>query len=202
MNTKYPEFTRTFRPKGSVVRIRNGRYLVFKATSKRVPGKKHPVTIIGEQLGWIDPLGFHPQQRILVDFSRCRTYEYGFSNLLLRKEEEFVRKKKDAGMDAASARNVYRSLIVSLSPTSYLSLSDGIMSCDLVASRYGMNLCRAKGDMMGSIGLPEDMARLLFTMVAIYDGSSFRTLPPSGKARELLSGYGIDTEALRNVVAL
>ena len=202
MEQKYPDYVRAFRPRGAVVRLRNGRYLVFRATSRRVPGKSHPVTVIGEQLGWIDSSGFHQQQKILVDFSLCCTYEYGFSNLLLRREDDFVAKKKEAGIAAADARRIYRSLIVSLSPTSYLSVSGGILSCDSVASQYGLNLCRAKADMLRSVGLPEEAVRLLFTMVGIHDGKNFRTLPPSAKARELLEAYQIDTEGLRNVVAL
>lgn len=202
MKPKYPDYVKAFRPKGSVVRLRNGRYIVFRATSKRVPGKSYPVTVIGEQLGWIDSSGFHQQQRVLVDFSLFSTYEYGFSNLLLRGERDFVAKKKASGIDAAAARKIYRSLIVSLSPTSYLSVSEGIPSCDSIASEYGLNLCRAKGDMIRSVGLPEEIIRLLFTMVAVYDGSSFRTLPPSAKAKELLEVYRIETEELRNVIAL
>lgn len=202
MKQKYPDYVKAFRPKGSVVRLRNKRYLVFRATSKRVPGKSYPVTVIGEQLGWIDSSGFHQQQKILVDFSLFSTYEYGFSNLLLRGEGGFVSKKKAAGINAAAARRIYRSLIVSLSPTSYLSMSEDILSCDSIASEYGLNLCRAKGDMIRSIGLPEEIVRLLFTMVAVYDGRSFRTLPPSAKTKELLEAYHINTEELRNVIAV
>ena len=202
MKQKYPDYVKAFRPKGSVVRLRNKRYLVFRATSKRVPGKSYPVTVIGEQLGWIDSSGFHQQQKILVDFSLFSTYEYGFSNLLLRGEGGFVAKKKAAGINAEAARRIYRSLIVSLSPTSYLSMSEDILSCDSIASEYGLNLCRAKGDMIRSIGLPEEIVRLLFTMVAVYDGRSFRTLPPSAKTKELLGAYHINTEELRNVIAV
>lgn len=202
MKQKYPDYVKAFRPKGTVVRLRNNRYLVFRATSRRVPGKSYPVTVIGEQLGWIDSSGFHQQQRILVDFSAGSTYEYGFSNLLLRGEGGFTAKKKEAGIAAADARRIYRSLIVSLSPTSYLSVSGDILSCDSIASRYGLNLCRAKADMLRSVGLPEEAMRLLFTMVGIYDGETFRTLPPSEKTRELLEVYRIDTEELRNVIAL
>lgn len=49
--TRYPDYVRAFRPKGTAVRLRNGRYTVFRATSKTVPGKKHPTPVIGELIG-------------------------------------------------------------------------------------------------------------------------------------------------------
>ena len=48
MKTVYPDYVKAFRPKGTVVRLRNGRYLVFSAKSKRAPGKSYPVLVVGE----------------------------------------------------------------------------------------------------------------------------------------------------------
>ncbi|MBQ8142820.1 MAG: hypothetical protein IJ194_06670 [Bacilli bacterium] len=54
MKTVYPDYVKAFRPKGTVVRLRNGRYLVFSAKSKRVSGKSYPVLVVGELCLFID----------------------------------------------------------------------------------------------------------------------------------------------------
>jgi len=190
---------KSFRPKGCIVRFRGGRYLVFKATSKYVPGKAYPVLKVGELMGWIDPSGFHSQQRILVDFSVCSTFEYGFTNLLLNKEKDFVAREKDRGVSAADARLIYRSMIVSLSPSSYLSVSGKLLSTDEIAGKYRRNVCLLKSALIRSIGMREEEIRLLFSAVAIYDGKTMRTLPPSKKALEILSVYGIGERDIRYV---
>jgi len=196
---KYPDYVKAFRPKGCIVRLRCGRYLVFKATSKHVPGKKYPVLKVGELMGWIDSSGFHSQQRIVVDFEACSTYEYGFTNLLLNKEKEFIRKERDQGISGAEAKLIYRSVIVSLSPTSYLSTSDKILSTDEIARKYQKNVCLMKSSLIRQIGMREEEIRILFSIVAIYDGKAMRTLPPSKKTLELLSIYKIEERDIRYV---
>lgn len=196
---KYPDYVKAFRPKGCIVRLRCGRYLVFKATSKNVPGKRYPVLQVGELVGWIDSSGFHTQQKILVDFETCSTYEYGFTNLLLNKEKDFIKKEKAQGVPVADARIIYRSMIVSISPTSYLSVSDRIVSTDEIARKYQRNVCLLKSSLIRQIGMREEEIRILFSVVAIYDGKTMKTLPPSKKALEILSIYKIEERDIRYV---
>ncbi len=196
---QYPDYVKSFRPKGCIVRLRGKRYLVFKATSKNVPGKKYPVLQVGELMGWIDSSGFHSQQKIVVDFETCSTYEYGFTNLLLNKEKEFIQKEKTNGTSEADAKLIYRSMIVSISPTSYLSISDKIISTDEIAGKYQRNVCLLKSSLIRQIGMREEEIRILFSIVAIYDGKTVRTLPPSGKALEVLSIYKIEERDIRYV---
>ena len=192
MKTVYPDYVKAFRPKGTVVRLRNGRYLVFSAKSKRVPGKSYPVLIVGELCGFIDSGGFHPQTKVVVDFSLCSTYEYGFSNLLLLRRDEFLSVKRQEGFSLRDADVMLRSLIVSISGCSYLSLGKDILSEDELASRYRINVLKAKASLLRKTGLREEETRMLFTVVGIYDGSTFRRLPMSEKVREMLSCFGID----------
>jgi hypothetical protein len=196
---QYPDYVKSFRPKGCIVRLRCGRYLVFKATSKHVPGKKYPVLQVGELMGWIDSSGFHSQQKVLVDFEACSTYEYGFTNLLLNKEKEFVKKEKAQGISDADAKLIYRSLIVSISPTSYLSISNKILSTDEIASKYQKNVCLLKSALIKQIGMREEEIRILFSVVAIYDGKTIKPLPPSKRILELLSIYKIEERDIRYV---
>ena len=59
-------------------------------------------------------------------------------------------------------------------------------------------LCLLKSSIIRSIGMREGI-RLLFSVVAIYDGKTMRTLPPSKKALEILSVYGIEERDIRYV---
>ena len=92
----------------------------------------------------------------------CSTFEYGFTNLLLNKEKDFVAKEKTKGISEADARLIYRSMIVSLSPSSYLSVSRKLLSTDEIAEKYCKNVCLLKSSLIRSIGMKEEELRLLF----------------------------------------
>lgn len=115
---KYPDYISKFRPKGTIVKSVRGVYYVYKATSKRVEGKKYPVQVIEKLLGKIDENGFHSLDHALVDTTRVRIREYGFTNYLLQYEDMFCAKQRKG--TKALQRSLYRSLIVYLSPNSYL----------------------------------------------------------------------------------
>lgn len=132
------------------------------------------------------------QQKILVDFDVCSTFEYGFTSLLMNKEKDFVAKEKAKGISKADARLIYKSMIVSLSPSSYLSVSGKLLSTNEFAEKHRKNVCLLKSSLIRSIGMREEELRLLFSVVAIYDGKTMRTLSPSKKAMEILSVYGIE----------
>jgi hypothetical protein len=159
----------------------------FQGDIEICPGKAYPVLKVGELMGWIDSSGFHSQQKILVDFDVCSTFEYGFTNLLLNKEKDFVAKEKAKCISEADARLIYRSMIVSLYPSSYLSISRKLLSTDELAKKHRKNACLLKSSLIRSIGMRGEEIRLFFSVVAIYDGKTMKTLPPSKKALEILS---------------
>ena len=90
---KYPDYISKFRPKGTIVKSVRGVYYVYKATSKRVEGKKYPVQVIEKLLGKIDENGFHSLDHALVDTTRVRIREYGFTNYLIQYEDMFCAKQ-------------------------------------------------------------------------------------------------------------
>ena len=116
---RYPDYVRENRPKGTVVKKVNDAYYVYYATSKRVPEKSYPVQVIQGFAGTIDKEGFHPAHRINIDPDDITVREAGFTNFLLMFEEEYTDRKH--GVKKADARNLYRSMIVYLSPNSYLN---------------------------------------------------------------------------------
>ena len=116
---KYPDYIKKFRPKGTIVKKVRNDYYVYKATSKRVPGKNYPVQIIEGLVGKIDEKGFHQTYTTLVNSKVVIIRECGFTNYLLLFEKNFLldssthRKKNDLAI-------IYRSIIVHLSSNSYL----------------------------------------------------------------------------------
>ena len=56
-----------------------------------------------------------------------------------------------------------------------------------------------KSSLIRQIGMREEEIRILFSIVAIYDGKAMRTLPPSKKTLELLSIYKIEERDIRYV---
>ena len=137
---KYPDYVKRFRPKGTVVKKVNDSYYVYKATSKRVPGKNYPVQVVEGIEGKIDESGFHPVSSVRVELGEVVVRECGFTNYLLQFEDLYIanftgRAKKDS-------RTIFRSLIVYLSNNSYLGdeTDIDIFSTDELAEKYGIGI--------------------------------------------------------------
>lgn len=119
---RYPDYVRRFRPKGTVVKRVNSTYYAYYATSKRVPDKKYPVQVIKGLAGRIDESGFHPLSKALVETEHVIVRECGFTNFLLKFEEEYISRRKGT---VKERKNLYRSMIVYLSNNSYLNEDPG-----------------------------------------------------------------------------
>ena len=119
---RYPDYVKKFRPKGTIVKRVNDTYYAYYATSKRVPDKKYPVQVIKGLAGRIDESGFHKLSKAFVDTGHVVIRECGFTNFLLKFEDEYVSRRKEA---VKERRNLYRSMIVYLSNNSYLNDEPG-----------------------------------------------------------------------------
>ena len=115
---RYPDYAKQYRPKGTVVKKVNNTYYAYYATSKRVPEKKYPVQEIKGLAGKIDRWGFHPLSRTVVDTEHVVIRECGFTNFLLKFEEEYISRRSGPEKER---RNLYYSMIVYLSNNSYLN---------------------------------------------------------------------------------
>lgn len=114
---RYPDYVRQYRPKGTIIKKSGDTYYAYYATSKRIPEKNYPVQVIKGLAGKIDQYGFHPLTRAVVDTERVRVRECGFTNFLLKFEDEYISRRQGP---VKERRNLYRSMIVYLSPESYL----------------------------------------------------------------------------------
>lgn len=119
----YPDYVKKYRPKGTIIKKSNETYYVYYATSQRVPGKKYPVQVIKGLAGKIDRNGFHPLSRAVVDTEHVVIRECGFTNFLLKFEEEYISRRSEP---IKERRNIYRSMIVYLSNNSYLNDEPGV----------------------------------------------------------------------------
>ena len=119
---RYPDYVKKYRPKGTIVKRVNGTYYAYYATSKRVPDKKYPVQVIRGLAGRIDESGFHELSKAFVDTGHVVVRECGFTNFLLKFEDEYVSRRKEPMKER---RNLYRSMIVYLSNNSYLNDEPG-----------------------------------------------------------------------------
>jgi len=133
---KYPEFVRKNRPKGTVVKKINNTYYAYYATSKRVAGKSYPVQVVSGIAGIIDINGFHPASGIRVGKDEVFVRECGFTNYMLKFEELYLascyyRSRKDSSA-------IFRSLIVYLSPASYLGEDDTVYSSAELTEKFGI----------------------------------------------------------------
>lgn len=115
---KYPDYIKQCRPKGTIIKKVNDTYYAYYATSKRVPGKSYPVQVIQGLAGKIDKNGFHQLSSAVVDTQNIVIRECGFTNFLLKFEEEYISRRSES---VREKRNIYRSMIVYLSNNSYLN---------------------------------------------------------------------------------
>ena len=134
---KYPSYVNKFRPKGTIIKKVNDVYYVYKATSKRVEGKKYPVQVIEGVIGKIDEYGFHDTEKVKLNqdviVRECGLkYKDTFMN-----ETYSLFKKQDREI-------ILYSLIYYLSSNTYIQdkYSDKILPIQEVIDKYKLSIGR------------------------------------------------------------
>lgn len=114
---KYPEWVDKYRIKGTSVKKVGNKYYLYKATSKRVPGKKNPqpvetfIGVLDEEKGLIK------SENRIINTSDIKVYEYGFSYVLYKLAYEKLI------INSVSKKDKYSTFIktvASISPNTYL----------------------------------------------------------------------------------
>lgn len=114
---KYPEWVDAYRTKGTSVKKVGNKYYLYKATSKRVPGKKNPqpvetfIGVLDEEKGLIK------SENKIINTSDIKVYEYGFSYVLYKLAYEKL------NINSVSQKDRYKAFIkavASISPNTYL----------------------------------------------------------------------------------
>ena len=146
--TEYPEFIRKLRPKGTCLKKAGDIYNVYQVTSKRMPGKKYPMPQTGPLLGYIDEQGFHEKKKQVFDVQDLTSYEYGYTAYLLLHEDDFVShfKKSHAKLLVKEAKEIFRNMILILSPYSVLAIDTSFQkkSAEELHDLYDVSVCATK----------------------------------------------------------
>ena len=202
-NTEYPEIIRRFRPKGTCLKKAGDIYNVYQVTSKRVPGQKHPIPRVGALLGYIDEQGFHEKGKQMLDAEDLVSYEYGYTAFLLLHEDDFLSafRKSHPKLPAREAKEVFRNVILVLSPYSVLN-ADGSFerrTAEELHDMYGASVS-AVAFLINRIMPLDGMAETgLRCMGCIKSGKKIILAGPCDALRAHLEDAGIQPEGLMNV---
>ena len=137
--SKYPDWVNAFKEKGTSVKKVGNEYYLYKATSKRVPGKKYPQPV-EVYLGRITKDGVVRTRVRKISTDSVRVYEYGMSHALqVLLPEAFLVNSHDR----ETLRFAFLHIVKSVSPKSYLlrdtelpSLTDLHISLNIQQKRY------------------------------------------------------------------
>ncbi len=118
-----PEWARKWKKKGTVLMMVGNLCCLYKATSKRVSGKKNPVPV-RTYIGTVTSEGVVVKKDVNIDKGDMDIYEAGFTDFILSSApQKLIKAKANEGEEERKKReeNLLRQMILRLSPDSYVS---------------------------------------------------------------------------------
>ena len=118
-----PDWARKWKRKGTVLVMVGDLCCIYKATSKRVPGKKNPVPV-RTYIGTVTPDGVVVKKDINIDKGDMEVYEAGLTDFILSSVPEKLVKKAAGESEEERVKrqdNLVKQMILRLSPESYVS---------------------------------------------------------------------------------
>ena len=201
--TEYPEFIRKLRPKGTCLKKAGDIYNVYQVTSKRMPGKKYPMPQTGPLLGYIDEQGFHKKKKQVFDVQDLTSYEYGYTAYLLLHEDDFVShfKKSHAKLLVKEAKEIFRNMILILSPYSVLAIDTSFQkkSAEELHDLYDVSVCATKSLINRIMPIDENIEAGLKCLGCIRTNKKLILSKPCEALKTHLDNIGITEEDLKNV---
>ena len=201
--TEYPEFIRKLRPKGTCLKKAGDIYNVYQVTSKRMPGKKYPMPQTGPLLGYIDEQGFHEKKKQDFDVQDLTSYEYGYTAYLLLHEDDFVShfKKSHAKLLVKEAKEIFRNMILILSPYSVLAIDTSFQkkSAEELHDLYDVSVCATKSLINRIMPIDENIEAGLKCLGCIRTNKKLILSKPCEALKTHLDNIGITEEDLKNV---
>lgn len=201
--TEYPEFIRKLRPKGTCLKKAGDIYNVYQVTSKRMPGKKYPMPQTGPLLGYIDEQGFHEKKKQVFDVQDLTSYEYGYTAYLLLHEDDFVShfKKSRAKLLVKEAKEIFRNMILILSPYSVLAIDTSFQkkSAEELHDLYDVSVCATKSLINRIMPIDENIEAGLKCLGCIRTNKKLILSKPCEALKTHLDNIGITEEDLKNV---
>ena len=188
----YPDFVKSFRPKGTIVKKINNTFYVYEAKSKRVPDKKYPVQIIGDIIGKITLNGFIPNKEVKIDLTSVKILEYGFTDYLLRFKDLFL--SKTINLSKEKADLIYHSYIIYLSPLSYLK-EKRYLTVDEITKLYNLSTSQQINSIYKTIECKdEEKLDMLKRMFIIKKKNREIKIPPNDTQTEIMKELNIWTQ--------
>ena len=201
--TESPEFIRKLRPKGTCLKKAGDIYNVYQVTSKRIPGKKYPMPQTGPLLGYIDEQGFHEKKKQVFDVQDLTSYEYGYTAYLLLHEDDFVShfKKSHAKLLVKEAKEIFRNMILILSPYSVLAIDTSFQkkSAEELHDLYDVSVCATKSLINRIMPIDENIEAGLKCLGCIRTNKKLILSKPCEALKTHLDNIGITEEDLKNV---
>ena len=201
--TEYPEFIRKLRPKVTCLKKAGDIYNVYQVTSKRMPGKKYPMPQTGPLLGYIDEQGFHEKKKQVFDVQDLTSYEYGYTAYLLLHEDDFVShfKKSHAKLLVKEAKEIFRNMILILSPYSVLAIDTSFQkkSAEELHDLYDVSVCATKSLINRIMPIDENIEAGLKCLGCIRTNKKLILSKPCEALKTHLDNIGITEEDLKNV---
>jgi hypothetical protein len=114
--SNYPDWVNAFKEKGTSIKKVGNKYYLYRATSRRAPGKKYPQPV-EEYIGAITRDGVNRTKVRKISTDRVRVYEYGMSRALesLLPEAFLINSH-----DRETLRFAFLHIVKRVSPRSYL----------------------------------------------------------------------------------
>lgn len=137
--SNYPDWVNAFKEKGTSIKKVGNEYYLYRATSKRVPGKKYPQPV-QDYIGTITKEGVIKTHVRKISTDRVKVYEYGLSFVLqaLLPEAFLINSH-----DRKTLRFAFLHIVKHVSPRSYLlrdvdlpSLADLHINLSVQYKRY------------------------------------------------------------------
>ena len=186
--SKYPDWVIAFKKKGTSVKKVGNEYYLYKATSKRVPGKKYPQPV-EVYIGRITKEGVVRSTIRKISTDSVKVYEYGMSHALqtLMPEAFLINSH-----DKETLRYAFLHIVRSVSPKSYL-LRDTVLPA-LNELHINLNVQIKRYERLAGISI-EDL-RPLSEMYLVETKECDMLSEITAEMREIFTKLGVEINAV------
>ena len=185
---KYPEWVQQQRRPGTTVKERDGKYYLYKRTSRRVPGKKYPQPV-DTYIGVITPDGVIESTRRKVSVTDIEVYEYGFSEAVMQICPESWKSAIGQAWE-----DYLKIIITENSKESYLKKGEIIKKKEDFRHSYGAQVASLNRRMKNELGIDLQGLSVLKDIYLIYLDKGPVVSRICDTHREFMERYGIRLE--------
>ena len=186
--SNYPDWVNAFKEKCTSVKKIGNEYYLYRATSKRVPGKKYPQPI-EEYIGKITKEGVIRTKARKISTDRVRVYEYGMSYAMqtLLPEAFLINSH-----DKETLRYAFLQIVKQYSPRSYLLR--GVELPDLSELHINLNMQIKRYERLSEISIESLRPLSELYLVETRECDMLSEVTP--EMVEMFTGLGVKIDAV------